>query len=136
MKHAKDPLTCGLVIGICIEDLGDVELSERKLHDNEFAAILALGALVAKGCGAQGTIPHGAIQEIHGAVGPASGKQVLEYFSLALLTMKSHWKGGDVAARPVIDATKLLVAGDGTLTDNEMGMFAVMIQFMGWEHLL
>jgi hypothetical protein len=95
MKHHLDPSTCGFVIGICMEDSGDLELAERKITDAEVASIFAEGATFAKGCGVEPRVTDSITRDLIDAIGPAQPTKVIEYFTSSLQTVKSNCTGGD-----------------------------------------
>lgn len=140
MDYAASPVTCGMVLGVAIEALGDVQLSaeQQVITPRERAGIKILGNMVALGCGHlpdEETDEDGLINHILGTF-EGSGEKVIRAFEQALSTMKANWQGDDKAARLVMHGAAFLIRGDDVVTSNEQSLANVMVDAMGWRHLL
>jgi hypothetical protein len=133
MNLAKDPSTAGLVLGLCIEDIGDSELEVQEFLEGEASGIGAVHRCFAAGCKVKPVLSPEAFAAAETMVRSASGPQVVALFSLALTTLRAHWKGSESEARALARALMQLVEADGEITDHEGTMVGMILHLMDWS---
>jgi uncharacterized tellurite resistance protein B-like protein len=130
---AKDPSTAGLILGLCIEDIGDSELEDQEFLEGESHAIRDIHTLVATGCKVSPSTSDAVFERAEHLVRGATGQGVVALFSLALFTLRTHWRGSENDARQLVQALMKLVYADGAVTDHEGTMVGMLLHIMDWS---
>ena len=133
---AKDARSAGLVLALAFETLGDLELDERTVTEDEVKGLLTVNMIAAEACGQKVF----SADELKGqfssyqqwwAQDSIQVSDVGETLVAAAETLKGAWKKGSEEKKHLLSSLFMLAFGDEELTQNEVTSISMVASVMG-----
>jgi hypothetical protein len=133
---AKEARSAGLALALAFETLGDLELDEREITEDEVKGLLTVAMIASEACGQKAF----SADELQGqfssyqkwwAQDSIQVSDVGETLVAAAETLKGAWKKGSKEKKQFLAALFSLAFGDDKFTDNEAKSVAMVAAVMG-----